>query len=192
MWARRRCATGGGVDRAGPALRLQFALRLGRNGVADRILGLVSVIVFRWDLRPRNPRNQDQAHHGRCGAHKFFLYRYDARRQSRYSSMVPARCPLSPLESPLNLAAPLAFGVKRTWRLHQRGMSSFGPKHEPTAIFRAHGRAVMPSQRCKVIIGLRTRGLIARCILVSLLTMGTRFTISVFKRHRAQSHFNLG
>jgi hypothetical protein len=42
-------------------------------------------------LRPRNPRNQDQAHHGRCGAHKFFLYRYDARRQSRYSSMVPAR-----------------------------------------------------------------------------------------------------
>ena len=86
----------------------------------------------------------------------------------------------------------LAFGVKRTWRLHQRGMSSFGPKHEPTAIFRAHGRAVMPSQRCKVIIGLRTRGLIARCILVSLLTMGTRFTLSVFKRHRAQSHFNSG
>ena len=160
------------------------------SGETVRPIGYSGLSACRWDLRPRNPRNQDQAHHGRCGAHKFFLYRYDARRQSRYSSMVPARYLCRPWKA-LSTWRPCFWG-KADMAIAPTRNVLLGPKHEPTAIFRAHGRAVMPSQRCKVIIGLRTRGLIARCILVSLLTMGTRFTLSVFKRHRAQSHFNLG
>lgn len=90
LWARCRCASGRGVDRAGPPLGLQLTLCFGRNSAAGGILGLVGVIVLGGDLRPRNSPNQDQANHNECGVHNYTFYRYEnARRQSGDSRIVP-------------------------------------------------------------------------------------------------------